>query len=92
MVSGTAPSVCMLKKGGKLMIASFNDEDGQKLTVEYCVTEDKDMPKAYGISAQIVGGDYSEARCRFYTLCEAERTLEMLAKMQVTPCTLCDII
>lgn len=74
------------------MNVSFNDEDGNLLTVEYLITENTGNNKPYGISAKIVGGGYSEARCRFFTLCEAERTLEMLAKMQVTPCTLCEII
>lgn len=74
----------------------FKDIDGEQNLVEmeilYCESSDK----PYGIKAKIFRDgelqETAEAKERFYTLAEAEKTMKMLCRFQVTPCTLCDII
>lgn len=80
------------------MSASYilKTESGSSATVSFSVTENKNEEKPYGICAVLKGDDgRSDTVCadsRFITYDEAQKTIELLCKHQVTPCTLCDIL
>lgn len=74
----------------------FQDEEGESYRVSFGLLETAGKVRRYGIRAEISGGgkkgEAAEAKERFITKDEAEETMEMLCRFQVTPCTLCDII
>ncbi len=71
-------------------------ESGGSVTVSFSVTQNNNAEKPYGICAILKGddgkSDKAYADCRFITYDEAQKTIELLCKHQVTPCTLCDIL
>ena len=74
----------------------FKDIDGEENQVEMEILHSEDSHRPYGIKARIFRNgelqEVAEAKERFYSITEAEKTMEMLCRFQVTPCTLCDII
>lgn len=72
-------------------------EQGEKAQVTFMVTETPDAEdQTYGIcgTMTILGNivEESTAAERFFTKQEAEKTIEMLCKYEVTPITLCEVI
>lgn len=72
-------------------------EDGENAVVEFEITENADAKdRCFGISATMtIDGSIAERSAveeRFFTRDEAEKTVAMLCKYQVTPCTLCDVL
>ncbi len=80
------------------MSASYilKTESGNSVAVSFSVTKNNNEEKPYGICAILEGDDGQSdkacADCRFITYDEAQKTIELLCKHQVTPCTLCDIL
>ena len=74
----------------------FQDEDNQMNHVEYEVLYHGEGVRPYGVRGKIFKegkmNETAEVRERFLTREEVEKTLEMLCKFRVTPCTLHDII
>ncbi len=74
----------------------FQDEEKEWCRVRFEVLKSESQPRPYGIGGEIWRGEScverAEATNRFLTREEAEQTMEMLCRFQVTPCTLCDII
>ncbi|MBO5364684.1 MAG: hypothetical protein J6A56_04400 [Clostridia bacterium] len=74
----------------------FQDGDGVCYRVRFTVLEETEGFRRYGIRAEIFRQgafqESTEAPGRFLTCAEAEQTIEMLCRFQVTPCTLCDVI
>ncbi len=70
----------------------FITEKGESAKVSFSIIKDE----LYGIEStiHIENRDLETVRAknRFFTKAEAENTISMLCKNQVTPCTLCDII
>ncbi len=77
-------------------ICVFQDEDGETCRVEYTVLDAEKPGWRYGIRARLFRKgnpvETAEATERFLTRTEAEQTMKMLCRYQVTPCTLCDVI
>ena len=76
---------------------SFTNDEGTKFDVEYSVVKGKDHHRPYGIKAALKGGEGAEdetacAENRFATEGESLAIINMLADLQVTPCTLNDIL
>lgn len=72
-------------------------EDGAKAEVKFDITENAAAEdRRFGISAAMtIDGsvvEHSTAEERFFTRTEAEKTVAMLCKYKVTPCTLCDVL
>lgn len=72
-------------------------EDGETAEVKFDITENTDAEdRCFGISAVMtingIIAESSSAEERFFTRTEAERTVAMLCKYKVTPCTLCDVL
>ena len=72
-------------------------EDGENAVVEFEITENAGAEdRCFGISATMtIDGSIAERSAveeRFFTRDEAEKTVAMLCKYQVTPCTLCDVL
>ncbi len=74
----------------------FQDEDGEIYRVEYTILDTEQAVRRYGIRARLYRNgrfaDETEVRERFLTQVEAEETMKMLRRFQVTPCTLQDVI
>ena len=72
-------------------------EDGENAEIVFDITENADAEdRRFGISAVMtIDGaiaESSSAKERFFTRVEAEKTVAMLCKYKVTPCTLCDVL
>ena len=75
----------------------FLDENQRHLTVTYTEVTGTDCYKPYGIKAELTAedgavNDTAVAQNRFATREECLENIEMMANMQVTPCTLCDVL
>ncbi len=74
----------------------FRDEEGECYRVSFTILEEDEGLFRYGIRSEIfrqgISKDCTEVAGRFLTRAEAEKTVEMLCRFQVTPCTLCDVI
>lgn len=73
----------------------FMTEDGKQATVKYEIRENVDSERTYGIAAKLIMDgheEYEEVDNLFFTKEEAQKTVEMLAKHKVTPCSLKDIL
>lgn len=74
----------------------FLGEDGVAYRVEFELVDETEKFRRYGVRAKMFCGgilqDEAVALGRFLTRTEAEQTMRMLCKFQVTPCTLCDIV
>lgn len=75
---------------------TFCDTDGADNLVEYRVLESEGSFKRYGIVARIISDEKvveeESVESKFFTREEAEETIKMLCKFQVTPCTLKDVV
>ena len=76
---------------------SFTNDEGTKFDVEYSVVKGEDRYRPYGVKAALKGGEGTEpetvcAENRFATEGESLAIINMLADLQVTPCTLNDVL
>lgn len=71
-------------------------EDGDTAQLCFSITENTADERRFGISADMyIGNDlveHSSADNRFFTFEEAEKTVDMLCRYEVTPCTVCDVL
>lgn len=71
-------------------------EDGDKAQLCFSITENTADERRFGISADMYIGnvlvEHSSANDRFFTFEEAEKTIDMLCRYKVTPCTMYDVL
>ncbi len=74
----------------------FQSEEGETYRVGFRILEKDGAARRYGIRAELFREgillEETEVSERFFTREEAEQTVDMLCRFQVTPCTLCDIV
>ena len=74
----------------------FQAEDGEHFRVSFTIVEDADAERRFGIRAEIflqgILKESAEVLRRFFTREEAERMVEQFCRLQVTPCTLEDVM
>ncbi len=75
---------------------TFTDIDGIDCKVEFEIVKQDDMLRPFGVCGSLWQGEHCvetvKAEHRYFTLAEAETAVDMLCRLQVTPCTLDDVI